>query len=98
MYKTIKEVFNHYPVRVFMNMKIVKNEKCLCACCMEEHEVKTVLVNEQSTFKNIKVNYDATYMYCDVADEFYMDEQQMQENSVRLKNAYRKAEGLCTSM
>lgn len=80
-----------------MDMKIINSKKCLCACCMEEHEVKTVLVKEQATFKNVKVDYDAFYLYCDAADELYMDEQQMQENDVRLKDAYRKAEGLLTS-
>jgi putative zinc finger/helix-turn-helix YgiT family protein len=64
---------------------------------MEEHEVKTVLVRDQATFKNVKVNFDASYLYCDEAEELYMDEQQMQENDVRLKDAYRKAEGLLTS-
>jgi putative zinc finger/helix-turn-helix YgiT family protein len=64
---------------------------------MEEHEVKTVLVKEHAAFKNVKVNYDASYLYCDAAEELYMDEQQMQENDVRLKDAYRKSEGLLTS-
>lgn len=80
-----------------MDMKIIKSEKRLCTCCMEEHEVKTVLVRDQATFKNVKVTYDASYLYCDAAEELYMDEQQMQENDVRLKDAYRKAEGLLTS-
>ena len=30
-----------------MNMKILKSEKMLCTCCMEEHEVKTVQIKEQ---------------------------------------------------
>lgn len=80
-----------------MKMKIVKSEKRICPCCMEEHEVKTVLINEQTTFKDIKVNYEASYMYCDVAQELYTDEGQMQENDIRLKNEYRIAMGLLTS-
>lgn len=80
-----------------MNMKIMKSENCLCTCCMEEHEVKTVLVREQATFKNIKVDYDATYLYCDLTEELYMNEQQMQENDIRLKDAYRRSEGLLSS-
>lgn len=80
-----------------MDMKIIKSEKRLCTCCMEEHEVKTVLVKEQATFKNVKITYDASYLFCDAAEELYMDEQQMQENDVRLKDAYRKVEGLLTS-
>ena len=64
---------------------------------MEEHEVKTVLVREYTTFKNVKVMYDASYLYCDIVDELYMDEQQMQENDIKLKDAYRREEGLLTS-
>ncbi len=78
-------------------MEIINSEKRLCTCCMEEHEVKTVLVREQVTFKNVKVSYEASYLYCDVAEEFYMNEQQMQENDVHIKEAYRKKEGLLTS-
>ena len=80
-----------------MKMKIIKTEKKLCPCCMEDHEVKTVLVREQAVFKERCVEYDAVYMYCDNADEMYMDEEQIRENDIRLKDAYRKAEGLLTS-
>ena len=44
---------------------------------MEEHEVKTVLVDEQATFKNATVKYKATYLYCELADEFYKNEEQL---------------------
>lgn len=80
-----------------MKMKILKSEKRICVCCMEEHDVKTVQVREHTTFKDCDVTYDAIYTYCDKADEYYMDEQQMQENDVRVKDAYRKKEGLLTS-
>ena len=80
-----------------MNMKIIKSEKRICSCCMEEHEVKTVHAMEQATFKNSTVKYEASYLFCDLADELYMDEQQTQENDIRLKDAYRKKEGLLTS-
>ena len=45
-----------------MEMKVIKSEKGLCTCCMEEHEVKTVLIKERTIFKNVNVNYDAIYM------------------------------------
>ena len=73
-----------------MDMKIIKSEKRLCTCCMEEHEVKTVLVLEHATFKKKQVEYMASYLFCDRAEELYMDEQQMQDNDVKLKDAYRK--------
>ncbi len=80
-----------------MDMKIIRSEKRLCSCCMEEHEVKTVLIMDQETFKNSKVEYEASYLLCDLAEELYMDEQQMHDNDIRLKDAYRKKEGLLTS-
>lgn len=78
-------------------MKIIKSEKRLCSCCMEEHEVKTVLIKDHATFKNKQVEYEAFYLFCDLAEELYMDEQQIQDNDIRLKDAYRKNEGLLTS-
>lgn len=74
-----------------MGMKIIKSEKCLCVCCMEEHNVKTVIVDEKTTFKNTTVKYKAVYLYCDKDKTFYMDEQQMRENNMRMKDAYRKS-------
>lgn len=80
-----------------MNMKILKSVRRLCTCCMEEHDVKTVQINEKATYKNVEIEYVVKCLYCDLADELYMDEQQMQENDICLKNAYRKKEGLLTS-
>lgn len=61
---------------------------------MEEHEVKTVLIMDRATFKNSKVEYEASYFFCDLAEELYMDEQQMRDNDIRLKDAYRKKKDL----
>lgn len=80
-----------------MRMKVLKSEKKLCLCCMKEHDVKTVQVKEQTIFKNSNVIFDAVYFYCDVADELYGDEQQIEKNDITLKDEYRKNEGLLTS-
>lgn len=80
-----------------MNMEVVHSEKCLCTCCMEEHEVKTVHVKEKTYFKNVPVDYEAVYYYCDIAEELYMDEKQMGMNDTAIKDAYRKSQGLLTS-
>lgn len=42
-----------------MNMKVIRSEKRLCTCCMEEHDVKTVHVKDHDVFKNILVDYEA---------------------------------------
>jgi len=81
-----------------MGMRIIKNEKKLCTCCMEEHEVKTVLVKEQVTFKKVKISYEASYLFCDIAGELYMNEEQIRDNDVKMKDAYRRYEGLLTSV
>lgn len=78
-------------------MKVVKKEKCLCMCCMEEHDVQTVQLEEHATFKSIKVFFNAEYFYCDNEDEYYEDENQMQKNDIAMKDAYRKHQGLLTS-
>ena len=78
-------------------MKIVSRETRLCVCCMEVHEVKQVIVEEKTIFKGKEVNYDAWYTYCELANEYYMNEEQMQKNNIDMKNAYRKSMGLLTS-
>lgn len=78
-------------------MKIIHSEKKLCTCCMEVHDIMTVLIEEKAFFKNIEVRYEAEYYYCDQAEEFYMDEEQIRKNDILMKDAYRKEQGLLTS-
>lgn len=80
-----------------MDMKCIRTDKRLCACCMEEHEVRTVQVWEKSAFKSVPVSFWAEYLYCDEADEFYADEEQIKKNDIRMKDAYRMGQGLLTS-
>lgn len=80
-----------------MDMREINREKRLCTCCMQEHEVKTVCVREHTSFKNVPVDFEAVYFYCDAADELYVNERQLQENDTALKDAYRRAVGLLTS-
>lgn len=80
-----------------VDMKIIRSRQCLCTYCMEEHEVKTVHVIEQASFKDVLVDYEAVYFYCDKAAGLYMDEEQMHINDTALKDAYRKSQGLLTS-
>lgn len=80
-----------------MSPKALESRLQICPCCMEEHEVKTVQIKESTAFKKLKVYYDALYQYCQNADEYFESEVQIQENDRRLKDAYRKHEGLLTS-
>ena len=80
-----------------MDMKVIDKKRMLCTSCMEEHEVKEILIKEKAVFKGIEVYYDACYYYCDKTDEIYMDERQIRDNDLRLKDAYRVHEGLLTT-
>ena len=78
-------------------MEIISRSKKLCVCCMEEHEVSTVRILDHSTFKGKKVNYLATYEYCENADEYWESDETISENDMSLKDAYRVSNGLLTS-
>ena len=78
-------------------MKVLRTEKKLCPCCMEEHAVQTIAVVEKSIFKNESVEFAAEYDYCERADECFESSSQMSANDVSMKNAYRVKVGLLTS-
>lgn len=78
-------------------MKILETEKKICPCCMEKHDIKKIAITENNIFKNIPVEYEAEYYYCDFADEAYANEQQIIRNDIAFKNAYRKKTGLLIS-
>lgn len=78
-------------------MKILKTEKRLCPCCMEEHDVQTIEVMEKGVFKSTPVEYRAEYTYCDRAEEAFAEEPQISANDISMKNAYREKMGLLTS-
>ena len=80
-----------------MGIEIIRVENRLCSCCMEKHEVKTIRLTEQFSFKGVNVEHLAEYYYCDHADEYYADEEQMSANDLRMKDAYRSIVGLLTS-
>lgn len=78
-------------------MNVLRAEKRLCHCCMEEHEVQTVTIKESNIFKGEEVEYIAECFYCDKSDELYDDERQISLNDIAMKNAYRAKMGLLTS-
>lgn len=84
-------------MRMESEMKVIGSEKRMCSCCMKEHDVKKISVEEHTIFKNTPVDYDAEYYYCDNADELYADEEMTSDNDIRMKDSYRKVMGLLTS-
>ena len=73
------------------DMKVLKKERKLCVCCMEEHEVLTVRVKERNTFQGLKVEYNAIYEYCEVADQYIASDDMISANVRALKDAYEKS-------
>ena len=70
-------------------MKVLTVEKRLCTCCMEKHDVKTVLIEEKAIFRGKTVSYTASYLYCDYEDELYVNESLMRENREHMKDVYK---------
>lgn len=78
-------------------MDVIRKDIKTCLSCMEEHDVTTVIVPEESTFKGKRVAYQAIYEYCDYSEEFSANEDLLKLNGLAMKDAYRKMEGLLTS-
>ena len=77
--------------------KIISTQYRLCECCMEEHDVQEVLLQETNIFKGESVAYTARYFYCDNEETYFEDEDMLSENGMALRNAYRKITGLITT-
>ncbi len=78
-------------------MKIIKSEEKLCLICMEHHLVNTVIIEDTELYKNERVSFDATYEYCEHADELLENEEMIKANSLAMKDAYREKLNLLTS-
>lgn len=78
-------------------MKVINKVKKLCLCCMTEHEVQTVEICDNITFKGKIVGYNAIYEYCELADEYYVNEDMISKNDLAMKNAYREENNLLTT-
>lgn len=78
-------------------MRMVKSEKKLCLICMEEHKVQTVILIDTEEFKGEEVSFEATYEYCDHAEEYLETEDMIKANSLAMKDVYREKVGLLTS-
>ena len=78
-------------------MKKIKSEKRLCLICMEEHDVQIVILKDTEEYKGEEVSFDATYEFCDRADEYLETEDMIKANSLAMKDAYRERTGLLTS-
>lgn len=71
-------------------MTIIKIERKLCLCCMEEHEVQTVVRIEQNTYLGAVVEHEATYEYCNRADSLLATEEMLTANYNAMLAAYRQ--------
>lgn len=69
----------------------------ICPCCMENHDTKTIHRKESNIFKDVLVEYDAQYSYCEQTEETFEDEDQLSANDIAMKNAYREKKGLLKS-
>lgn len=52
---------------------------------------------EENVFKGKKVEYKAVYEYCEVTDEYVASDNQISQNDMAMKNAYREVMNLLTT-
>lgn len=78
-------------------MEIMKKERKLCLCCMEEHEVSYVRLKEKNLFKGQEIEYDVICEYCEIADEYISSDNMISANDISLKDAYREKFGFLKS-
>jgi putative zinc finger/helix-turn-helix YgiT family protein len=78
-------------------MKKLQTIQKFCPICLKKHEIALVEINQSDIFLNQKISYDAQYDYCEITDQYWSDQELLKENSIRLKDAYRKVHGLLTS-
>lgn len=78
-------------------MKILSCEKKFCTSCMKDHDVDIVEIEENVTFKDVNVKFNAIYEYCSNTDELIETEDMVRLNGLSMKDAYRKEVGLLTS-
>jgi len=78
-------------------MKKIKSINEFCIMCMKEHEIDLVEKEEENVFKGENVKFPITYKYCSNTDQYSESEEMMNENSLRMKDAYRSKMGLLTS-
>lgn len=78
-------------------MEILKKVNDICPSCMNKHAVQIIRVHDRLTFKNVLVEFDAEYCYCENTDITYATGQQLDRNDITMKDAYRKKMGLLTS-
>lgn len=78
-------------------MKKLNSTVKFCPICLKKHEITRVEMNQSDVFLNQEISYDARYDYCDITNQFWSDQELLKDNSIRLKDAYRMANGLLTS-
>ena len=78
-------------------MRKIKSENKLCLMCMEEHEVETIEIEDREIYKGVEVSFDSIFEYCSNSDEYIETEEMIRNNSLAMKDAYRKKVGLLTS-
>lgn len=81
-----------------MRWKMKKNSSfAFCPICLNKHEILQVEVQQEDVFQHQKITYHAQYDYCEIHEVQWANEKQLKNNSIRLKDAYRKSIGLLTS-
>ncbi len=77
-----------------------KSAKMLCPLCGKEHEIEIRERTSKVEIKGQRVAYKETFYFCEFSDEDeneFVDGKMLNQNLLRVKDAYRENNGLLTS-
>lgn len=89
------EITHNCKGGVIIKRNVINTEYRLCPSCMEEHRVQTIRIKERVLFKDVEVEFEPIYLFCNNSGE-YIDSD-ISGNDILLKDAYRRKVGLLTS-
>lgn len=78
-------------------MKKIRSINEFCIMCMKEHVIHLIEKEGENIFKGENIKFQVTYKYCSNTNQYSESEEMMNENSLKMKDAYRKKVGLLTS-
>lgn len=65
----------------------------ICPFCLKEHEVFVMEEPETTEYKGKEIVFTSKYLYCEEVNDCFEDEDVIDENHDRVKEAYRVKTG-----
>ena len=68
-----------------------------CPVCEELRDMEIIVIDDSTVFKGENITFSAQYVYCPICQEQFEMNEQISENNLAMKDAYRLKMGLLTT-